>query len=124
MGDGMRVSVGDLVDRLCITNLRIWHLEEDVRAGKEGQLGLEEVGRRALAIRDLNKERVALKNALNEVLDGEAFRELKVKHASASYSTVFDPPLPVPQFDTRSVSINDVLLVNSADPYDPYKVSK
>lgn len=78
----MKVSVGDLVDRLAIVHCKIFALEADVRAGKEGQLGLEEVGLRALAIRDLNKERVALRNALNQALDPSAFKEVKVKHAS------------------------------------------
>src|SRR3989338_8808630 len=43
-------------------NGRIWDLESDIRKGKEGALGLEEVGRRTLAISDQNAERVRLKN--------------------------------------------------------------
>ena len=56
-----------LVGLLEINN-KIWGLESDIRQGKE--LGLEEVGRRAIAIRDLNKQRVRLKN------------EKKIDHAS------------------------------------------
>lgn len=77
----MKLSLGELVDRLAIINLRIALLESDIRSAKEGTLGLEEVGRRALQIRDLNRERVALKNALNE-FDPASFREVKVAHAS------------------------------------------
>jgi hypothetical protein len=80
----MRLNVGELVDRLSIVNVKIALLEVDIRQGREGSLGLEEVGRRALAIRDLNRERVALRNALNETLDPEAFTEHKVRHASGS----------------------------------------
>ena len=79
----IRLSVGDAVDRLAIVNLKISLLEADIRQGKEAELGLEEVGRRALLIRDLNKERVALKNHLNEVLDPGAAPDVKVAHRSA-----------------------------------------
>ena len=78
----MEVPLGDLVDRLTIVNNRIWHKESAIRSGKEQELGLEEVGRRALEIRDLNAERIALKNALNE-LSGEGFKDVKVDHVSA-----------------------------------------
>lgn len=61
-------------------NGKIWDLESDIRKGKEGALGLEEVGRRALAIRDLNAERIRLKNVIAEEL-GE-FGDIKVDHAS------------------------------------------
>lgn len=78
----VNVSVGDLIDRLSIVNLKVAFLEADLRAGKEAELGLEEVGRRAIQIRNLNRERIALKNALNERLDPESFPEVKVNHAS------------------------------------------
>lgn len=77
-------SVGEMIDRLSITNLKIWHLEEAIRQGREGELGLEEVGRRALEIRSLNAERVALVNGINVVLDPGAFPDRKVNHASGA----------------------------------------
>jgi len=78
----MLESVADLIDRLCIANIKISILESDIRKGKEDELGLEEVGRRALQIRDINKERVALKNTLKEIfMDG--FKDIKVKHRSS-----------------------------------------
>ncbi len=61
-------------------NGKIWELESDIRKGKEGELGLEEVGRRALAIRDLNKQRIAIKNEVAEKM-GE-HKEIKGDHAS------------------------------------------
>ncbi len=42
------------VDRLKIINGQIWDLEADIRRGKI-DLSLEEVGRRALKIRDFNR---------------------------------------------------------------------
>ena len=66
----------DLID----VNGRIWDLEADIRQGKEGILGLEEVGRRALAIRDLNGKRIAYKNEIAKKVGG--FEEVKKDHAS------------------------------------------
>ncbi len=74
-------SVADLIDRLCIANIKISILESDIRKGKEKELGLEEVGRRALKIRDINRERVALKNELKEIFK-DGFKDIKVKHGS------------------------------------------
>lgn len=55
----------DLLLGLLICNSKIWNLESDIRKGKDGDLGLEEVGRRAIAIRDINTERWKYKNAIN-----------------------------------------------------------
>lgn len=77
----MNESIADLFDRLCIANIKISILESDIRKGKEAELGLEEVGRRALEIRDINKERVALKNALKDIFQ-DGFKDIKVKHRS------------------------------------------
>lgn len=66
---------------LLLINGKIWNLESDIRKGKEGELGLEEVGRRALQIRDLNRERIDLKNKLNEFFK-EGFQEIKINHGS------------------------------------------
>jgi hypothetical protein len=62
-------------------HLKIWNLESDIRMGMEHKLGLEEVGIRALAIRDWNNKRVALKNQIAEKLHCNV-REIKKDHAS------------------------------------------
>ena len=62
-------------------NGQIWDLESDIRKGKEGELGLEEVGRRAILIREKNKQRVAIKNKITEVT-GVGFKDVKMNHAS------------------------------------------
>jgi len=41
---------------------KIWDLESDIRSGNENILGLEEVGRRAILLRDMNKIRIGIKN--------------------------------------------------------------
>ena len=70
------------VDQLYKVNGRIWDLESDIRKGKEGELGLEEVGRRAIMIRDFNKERINIKNTINTIYK-TGFIEKKINHASA-----------------------------------------
>jgi hypothetical protein len=64
-------------------NGKIWDLESDIRKGKEGELGLEEVGRRAIAIRELNKIRVGYKNEIVDLFN-EGYKDIKMNHASAN----------------------------------------
>lgn len=74
-------EVSDFIDKLVEINGKIWDLEADIRAGKEGELGLEEVGRRAIAIRGFNKIRVGYKNEMVEKFN-EGFKDIKVNHGS------------------------------------------
>lgn len=78
---GINIKV-EWVASLYQINAKIWDLEADIRKGKEGELGLEEVGRRAILIRDLNRERVSLKNKIIDET-GIGFKDVKVNHASA-----------------------------------------
>ena len=59
----------------------IWELEAELKAGTEHNLGLEEIGRRAIVIRDWNNKRVSLKNSMAEKL-GCSVREIKLDHLS------------------------------------------
>lgn len=77
---GLKIN-DDWLKQLKEVNGKIWDLESDIRKGKEGQLGLEEVGRRAIAIRELNKIRVGIKNKVVEET-GKGFRDVKMNHAS------------------------------------------
>jgi hypothetical protein len=69
-----------LLDGLYEVNGKIWDLESDIRRGKENELGLEEVGRRALEIRNLNAHRILLKNEVAKLFNEIA--ERKYQHAS------------------------------------------
>ena len=77
---GIKVDDGWL-NKLYEINGKMWDLEHDIRKGKENELGLEEVGRRALLIRDLNKQRVSVKNEIAEIT-GSGFKDIKMNHAS------------------------------------------
>ena len=66
--DKIQIAVISL-RRLYEINGEIWKLESDIRKGKEEELGLEEVGRRALQIRDWNNKRIAVQNEINKYFD-------------------------------------------------------
>lgn len=74
-------GVLEYVEKLLDVNAKIWDLESDIRKGKENELGLEEVGRRAIAIRGLNKIRVSYKNEMVKKYE-EGFEDIKMNHAS------------------------------------------
>lgn len=59
----------------------IWEKEALLKSGKEQELTLEEIGRRAIAIRDLNNKRIALKNSIAGKL-GCLVKEIKQDHLS------------------------------------------
>ena len=59
----------------------IWNLEWQLKSGVEHQLPLEEIGLRAIAIRDWNNKRLTVKNSAAKLLDCPV-RELKHDHLS------------------------------------------
>ena len=69
--------------RLAQMNFEVWNLENELRKGDEdylNKLGYEEIGKRAIKIRDYNKKRIKYKNDLNHLVGG--FTEFKIKHRS------------------------------------------
>ena len=56
-----------LYNAIYYVNGKIWDLEADIRSENEEVLGLEEVGRRAIRIRQWNKQRIHIKNLINLV---------------------------------------------------------
>ena len=57
----------------------VWSLEDDFKKGRIDGLPLEEIGQRALHIRDVGFKRVELKNALAVLVD-DPVREIKQDH--------------------------------------------
>jgi hypothetical protein len=60
---------------------QIWSLEDDFKKCRVDNAPLEEIGRRALEIRDINNRRVEFKNAMAEKLN-DLVREIKQDHIS------------------------------------------
>ena len=59
----------------------IWELEKELKSGREHNLSLEEIGRRALRIRDMNNQRMTVKNQIADKL-ACSIRESKKDHLS------------------------------------------
>jgi hypothetical protein len=70
--------------RITQCNVDIWNLENELRRGDKeflDKMGYEEIGKRAIMIRDLNKKRVEYKNEVNRLTE-MGWREFKIKHRS------------------------------------------
>ena len=70
-----------LVNDLYEINGKMWDAEYAIRKGQDENLGLEEIGRRALQIRDLNRIRMKVKNDIIE-LTGDGFKDCKMNYAN------------------------------------------
>ena len=70
------------IDRLYEINGELWDTEGDIRKGVE--MPLEEIGRLALKVRDLNCERNEIKA---EIVDAfaEGFKEIKINYKKIDY---------------------------------------
>ena len=70
------------IDRLYIINGELWDTEGDIRKGVE--MPLDEIGRLALKVRDLNCKRNEIKA---EVVDtfSEGFKEIKINYKKIDY---------------------------------------
>jgi hypothetical protein len=73
--------IQDLYTKLASIHNAIWNKESELKSGRDHELSLEEIGRRALDIRNLNNQRIQLKNAMAERL-GCSVREIKKDHLS------------------------------------------
>lgn len=63
-------------------NGKVWDLEAAVRQGRDKELGLEELGRRCIAVRELNKVRIKIKSQIVEAT-GIGYPDIKINHVSA-----------------------------------------
>ena len=70
------------IDRMYEINGKIWETEADIRKGVD--MSLEEVGRLAIRVRELNQVRNGIKG---EIVDefAEGFKEIKVNYTKVDY---------------------------------------
>jgi hypothetical protein len=76
-------NLNEYIEALYIANGRLWETEGNIRKGG-ADLPLEEIGRLALQVRDLNCDRNAIKAELVEKF-AEGFKELKINYAKRDY---------------------------------------
>lgn len=81
--DYENAKLTELIDELLTANKNMWDAEHDIRKGLDGNLGLEEIGKRAIKIRDLNRKRVAIKNRIADEVSQPEFKDCKMNHISS-----------------------------------------
>ena len=70
----MKLSIAEAIERLGIVNNKMWHLEDKMLSKSTA---LKEKGRIGIQLRELNNERIKLKNYLNSFFN-TGFKETKV----------------------------------------------
>ena len=77
-------DLSDYIQELYLVNGKIWDTEADIRKGTN--LPLEEIGRLALIVRDLNCERNEVKARIVDEFS-EGFKEIKINYIKHNYGT-------------------------------------
>ena len=62
-------SIGELVDKLAIIHLKIWHLEEDIASARENSLPVEEIEKLCDQVVSLNTTRNKIVQSINEMYE-------------------------------------------------------
>ena len=76
-------KLSELSNELYVVNGRIWDTESSIRMGLDKEMSLDEVGRRALRVRDLNRIRMKVKNDIID-LTGNGFKDCKMNYAGSN----------------------------------------
>lgn len=79
--------VASYTEQLVSIHKEIWNLESELKTFNEHKLSFEELGRRAVKIRDWNAKRIEIKNKFAEAV-GCQVKEIKVSHLSQQNSNV------------------------------------
>ena len=75
-------QIKDDIKRLQEIHEQIWSLESELKSGRENELSLEEIGRKAIIIRNWNNKRISIKNRIADKLGKDPVREIKREHLS------------------------------------------
>jgi hypothetical protein len=70
------------IQELMSIHEKIWMLESELKSGHENMISLEEIGRRAIEIRNWNNIRIKTKNKIADILNKDTVREIKKNHVS------------------------------------------
>ncbi len=82
-------QIVSFIDRLYGINGQLWNTEKDIRNGVD--MPLDEVGRLALKVRDLNCKRNEIKGEIVDVF-AEGFKEIKINYKKIDYGKKWDQP--------------------------------
>lgn len=74
-------KIEDQINALYDIHSEIWNLESALKSGLEEHIPLDEIGRRAISIRNWNHKRIEIKNRIAEIL-ADPVREIKQDHIS------------------------------------------
>lgn len=72
----------DEIQELMLIHEKIWSLESELKSGYEKSLSFEEIGKRAIQIRNWNNNRIKIKNKIADLLNKDLVREIKQDHIS------------------------------------------
>ena len=75
-------QITSFIDRLYAINGQLWDTEGDIRKGVD--MPLEQIGRLALRVRDLNCKRNAIKAEIVDAFS-EGFKEIKINYKKIDY---------------------------------------
>lgn len=67
----IQYSMGELIDKLTIIHLKIWHLEEDIAAAKVSNIPVEEIEKMCDQVVNLNTTRNHIVKSINELFKAE-----------------------------------------------------
>lgn len=73
---GFTVSIGELIDRLSITNIKMWHMDEAIAKTDDPV----KKGEYADIARNLNRERTDLREEINMRLEGRSRGTNKIEY--------------------------------------------
>lgn len=76
-----RETLDHNIREITVIHNKIWDLEWQLKSGVEHLLPMDEIGRRAIAIRDWNNRRITYKNSIAELFKLK-MREIKTDHLS------------------------------------------
>ena len=81
-GKGYTVSMGELIDRIAITNIKMWHLDKRISILNKSRKKKDkiEAGELAALTRDANRERADLREEINLRLEGRSRGSNKIEY--------------------------------------------
>lgn len=77
---GLKITLGELVDRLSIINVKMWHVDQGIsEAEKAGDM--DKAGKFACMARNLNRERGDVREEINMLFHGYETGSNKIEYA-------------------------------------------